>query len=137
MVLTVHLALARRGKAPVAELRMLELNDVNRVNLLASLQADSATHSARGTGPCGDGRPHLLKLVPDTVDVSYRSHGSVELVGCGFADTNTVRVGPASIARVPAIDGGTRLRIAIPLTLHRRDAPTGTQRRRHIQLPSA
>jgi hypothetical protein len=37
--------------------------------------------------------------------------------GCGFGKTgNTVMVGPARLTDVPSLDGGTRLRFAVPQT---------------------
>ena len=41
----------------------------------------------------------------------------LDILGCGFADTNTVSVGPVTMNGVASLDGATRIRLVVPLTL--------------------
>jgi hypothetical protein len=114
-MLTVRLALKTRGRVPPLALHVSELNDVAGVSMVASLRVESGGKAT--TDSCVEGTLRLRALVPSSVDLSAGDVTPIDVLGCGFADANTVNVGPVTMNGVPSLDRGTRIRIVVPLTL--------------------
>jgi hypothetical protein len=97
------------------------------VAIASSANACAAAHApsprraeslgSAATDSCASGSVHLRALIPATVNLSAGDVSPVEILGCGFADSNTVNVGPATISGVASLDAGTRIRFVVPLTL--------------------
>ncbi len=92
----------------------------------------AASRDSVATNLCAAGSLHLRALVPATVNLSAGDVSPVDILGCGFADSNTVNVGPATFPGVASLDAGTRIRLVVPSTLPSRGEvppmrmPTGT-----------
>jgi hypothetical protein len=124
-LLTVQLRSTTPTRPLVTRLRIVELNDLGGKSLLGDTRVDSAADS--GVGDAADesacsrrsatAPPVLRRLEPTTAVISTGEPVIVTARGCGFDKAgNIVMIGPARLTDVPSLDGGTRLRFAVPQT---------------------
>ena len=133
-LLTVVLVRARPELPIVPALRLLELNDIAGISVLAAARVTNGTLPASAAVPvvtatpavanaapgCArrgrNAPPVLLQLAPGTVHLSSGDQTPVVVRGCGFMAKNVVEIGGTRLVDIRATDGGRRLRFTVPAT---------------------